>query len=154
VTDISNTDTGDRVDLALADDVDRLRVAILRLARRIRNSSSGSITPSQRFALASIVRHGQLTIGQIADLEHIKPPSASKIVSLLEADGLVERTTDPGDRRCTHIRPTPVGRDLLEQARAAGRSWIAEQLVGLADDDIEALERALPALEHLLQVEE
>jgi DNA-binding MarR family transcriptional regulator len=145
---------GETIDLARTDDVDRLRVAVLRLARRIRTSSSGSVTPSQLFTLATILRHGQLTVGQIAEIEHVKPPSASKIVSSLEHDGLVERIADDTDRRCTHIRPTDGGRDLVEQARVAGRSWIAEQLDGLDATDIEALERALPALERLLQVSE
>lgn len=138
------------VDLAHRDDVDRLRVAVLRLARRIRTRSAGTVTPSQLFALGTIVRHEQLTIGQIAELEHVRPPSASKIVAALEAEGLVTRRTSPVDRRCTHIVATDAGRDHIDQARAAGRSWIAEQLGALAPADVAAIERALPALERLL----
>jgi DNA-binding MarR family transcriptional regulator len=62
-------------------DIDRLRMVLLRLARKIRNSSAGDITPSQRIVLASIIFHERLTISQIAELEHIKPPSNSKIVA-------------------------------------------------------------------------
>lgn len=142
------------VDLARTDDVDRLRVAILRLARRIRTHSSDVITPSQLFTLGTIIRHERLTIGRIAELEHVKPPSASKIVAALEAEGLVERSPSPDDRRCTFIVATPAGRDHLERVRAAGRNWISEQLTGLDDDDVHALERALPALEQLLRVAE
>lgn len=142
------------VDLAHSDDVDRLRVAVLRLARRIRTNAAGTITPSQLFTLATIIRNERLTIGQIAEHEHVKPPSASKIVSALEAEGLVERSVDPTDRRCTHIVATAAGHDHLEAVRAAGRSWITDRLAGLDDADVAALEAALPALERLLQVGE
>jgi DNA-binding MarR family transcriptional regulator len=141
------------VDLTRTDEVDRLRVAVLRLARRIRTRSSDTITPSQLFALGTIIRHERLTIGQIAELEHVKPPSASKIVTALEAEGLVERSVSPDDRRCTHIVATPAGHDHLEQVRTAGRGWISEQLGGLAPADIDAIARALPALERLLLVD-
>jgi DNA-binding MarR family transcriptional regulator len=133
------------------DEVDRLRIALLRLARRIRNSSTGDVTPSQRVVLASIVHFGELTVGQIAELEHVKPPSASKIVAALEQLGYVERRRDPNDRRCTPIAATDAGVAFLEAARAAGRTWLAERLDGLEDADVTALARALPALEHLLE---
>lgn len=141
------------VDLSHRDDVDRLRVAVLRLARRIRTRSAGGITPSQLFALGTIVRHERLTIGQIAELEHVQPPSASKIVAALEAAGLVARSVSPDDRRCTHIVATDAGRDHIEQVRATGRGWIIEQLATLDRADVAALERALPALERLLLVD-
>lgn len=147
------TDRDDGADLSLIDDVERLRVAILRLARRVRTSSSGTITPSQLFVLATVIRHGSLTIGRIAELEQIKPPSASKIVSALETEGLVERSVDADDRRCTHIVATDAGAAHLDNVRAAGRTWIADRLDGLTDADVDALERALPALERLLQVD-
>ena len=142
------------VDLTLTDDVDRLRVVVLRLARRIRNQASGTITPSQLITLGTIVRHGRVTIGQIADLEHVKPPSASKIVAALESEGLVARSPSPDDRRCTFIVATPAGRALMEQVRSAGRSWMSGQLAGLDPADVDALERSLPALERLLQAGE
>lgn len=142
------------VDLTRRDDVDRLRVAVLRLARRIRTRSSGAITPSQLFTLGTIIRHERLTVGQIAELEHVKPPSASKIVAALESEGLVERRPSPDDRRCAFIVATPAGLDHLEQVRAAGRGWISEQLAGLGDDDIASIANALPALERLLEVPE
>jgi DNA-binding MarR family transcriptional regulator len=131
-------------------EVDRLRLVLLRLARRIRTNSSGHITPSQLAVLATIVRNERLTVGQIAEYEHVKPPSASKIVGALEHKGLVERRTDPSDRRCAHIAATPDGIAHLDGVRAAGRTWLASQLEMLDDDQLATLETALPALEQLL----
>ncbi len=132
------------------DDIDRLRSVLLRLARCIRTSSVGEITPSQLAVLGSIARHGPLTVREIASTERMKPPSASKIVAALEQLGLVERTVDPGDRRCTPIATTPAGVDYLKQARAAGRTWLARHLDEIDEQDVAMIHAALPALEHLL----
>ena len=148
---ISPVDTLEHtVDLNTVDDIDRLRLVLLRLTRRIRTRSIGSITPSQMAVLGTIIRHRQLTVGQIAELEHVKPPSVSKIVGALEQVGYVERSVDPDDRRSTPLTATAAGLAYADEARAAGRTWLAEQLDELDVLDVGAIERALPALERLL----
>jgi DNA-binding MarR family transcriptional regulator len=131
-------------------DLDRLRLVLLRLARRIRTSSAGSITPSQLAVVATVVRHGPVTVGQIAELEQVRPPSASRIVAALEEQALVERHADPDDRRRTLIGATVEGEEYLAQVRAAGRGWLASRLDELDDDDVRVLEGALATLERLL----
>ena len=131
-------------------DVERLRILFLRLARGIRSNAAGRITPSQLTVLGTIVRREQLTIGQIAEIEQVKPPSVSKIVAALEREGLVERQTRHDDRRCAHIAATPDGIAHFEAVRAAGRTWLAGRLDLLDDEDTAALEAALPALDRLL----
>jgi len=137
-------------DLRTNEDIDRLRVVLLRLTRRIRTRAIGSITPSQMAVLGTVIRHGRLTVGQIAEIEHVKPPSVSKIVGALEQIGYVERSVDPDDRRSTPLTATVAGLAYADEARAAGRTWLAEQLDELDVVDVGALERALPALERLL----
>lgn len=132
------------------DDVDRLRVALLRLSRRIRANSVGELTQSQVSMFATILKSGPCTIGQLAELEHIKAPSASKILAGLEAIGFVERHDDPGDRRVSVIAATAAGREYFDTVRAAGRGWLADRLVTLDARDIAAIQRALPALERLV----
>ncbi len=139
-----------QIDLSEVDDIDRLRLVLLRLTRRIRTRASGIITPSQLAILGTIIRHERITVGQIAELEHVKPPSVSKIVASLEQTGYVERTADPADRRCTHITATATGLAYADTVRAAGRTWLAEQLDDLDVLDVVAIERAMPALERLL----
>ena len=138
------------VDLGSVDDVDRLRLVILRLTRRIRTHANTGITPSQMAVLATIIRLGRVTVGQIAEIEHVQPPSVSKIVGTLEKIGYVERSVDPDDRRCAPLVATPAGLAYADEVRAAGRTWLAEQLDGLDVIDVAAVERALPALERLL----
>ncbi len=135
------------------DDVERLRLVVLRLSRRIRTNSVDELTPSQQAVFASIAKNGPVTIGRIAELEHVQPPSASKIVASLESRDLVERRSDPDDRRCSVIAITDAGSTYLEEARAAGRSWLAAQLTELDATDVGTLVAALPALEHLVAAE-
>jgi DNA-binding MarR family transcriptional regulator len=83
----------------------------------------------------------------------VQPPSASKIVASLEVRGLIERRSDPDDRRCSLMAITEAGLIYLEEARAAGRSWLAAQLTELGGADVGALTAALPALEQLVAAE-
>lgn len=134
-------------------DIERFRLVVLRLARRIRTNSVDELTPSQQALFSSVVKNGPATIGRIAELEHVQPPSASKIVAALEARGLVERQADPDDRRCSLIAATPAGYAYLDDVRAAGRTWVASHLAALDDDATAALIAALPALELLVAVD-
>jgi DNA-binding MarR family transcriptional regulator len=142
----------DSDDSALStDDVNRLRLTVLRLSRNIRTHSIGDVTPSQVAVLSSLMRHGPSTIGQIAEYEHVQPPSASKIVAALEQRGLVDRAPDPADRRCTTISLTPAAEHYIDEVRAAATSWLAEQVATLDPDEAVHLRSALPALERLLR---
>ena len=94
--------------------------------------------------LATVARHGHLTVGQIAEIEHVKPPSVSKIVAALEQLGYLERTVDPVDRRCYPHPPHPRRIDYLDQVRAAGRTWLASRLDGLDPADVATISTALP----------
>ena len=136
-----------------ADDLDRLRVALLRLSRRIRANSVGELTPSQFSMFVSVVKFGPCTISHLAELEHVKAPSASKIVAALETLGLVERREDPEDRRCSVIVATRGGHDYFDEVRVAGRSWLASRVSMLDADDVGLIDAALPALERLLATE-
>ena len=131
-------------------DLERLRLVLMRLTRRIRATAADGITASQRSTLGTIYVLGPVSIGQIAEREHVQPPSASKIVATLEQLGLVERSADPGDRRCSLISLSPAGRELVDEMRAAGLGFLATRLAELDPRDVATLEGSLPALERLL----
>lgn len=62
----------------------------------------------------------------------------SKIVRRLEADGLVQRTTDPSDGRATLIRLTEAGETAAQGVYALGDRMIAEVLDGWSETDVRA----------------
>lgn len=139
--------------LPSVDAVNRLRLALLRTARNIRTHSIGDVTQSQVAVLATLSRHGDSTIGQIAEYEHVQPPSASRIVSSLERQGLVVRRVDGLDRRRVLIALSADGERYLADVRRAGTSWLASRLDELDEDELGRLDGALPVLERLLAVE-
>jgi len=130
--------------------VTRTRLAVLRLARRLRQQASPGITPSQQSALAAIEQKGPLTLGELAGFENVQPPSITRIVGNLEAAGLVERTTDVADRRVSLVQITEDGRRELGRIRSQRDAWLAERLARLDAADLERLGQALPVLDKIL----
>src|SRR5436190_24014484 len=76
-----------------------LRLAVMRLARRLRQRADAGITPSMLSALSSIERRGPMTLGDLAVAERITPATLSVIVGRLQQSGLVIREPDPTDGR-------------------------------------------------------
>jgi DNA-binding MarR family transcriptional regulator len=132
--------------LALAD---RLRLSATRLARRLRQESDTDLTPSQLAALASVERHGPLTLGALAEVERVAPPSVTKVVNKLEAARLVQRTADDADRRVAWVAITPVGAKALARIRTRRSMWLATRLSALDARDRARLAAALDVLEEL-----
>jgi DNA-binding MarR family transcriptional regulator len=138
------TNDRDLVELA-----DRLRTAVTRLSRVLRQQSATGLTPSMLSALATIDRHGPLTLGALGEHERIAPPSITKVVSKLTDEHLVTREQDPRDRRCTRVELTDEGRTLLRDTRARRRAWLTERLRELDEEEVATLTRAATTLEEL-----
>lgn len=128
----------------------RLRLAVTRLARRLRTQLPGELSPSQLAALSSVERLGPLTLGELSNIERVRPPTMTKIVACLEEQGLVSRTVDQKDRRVARVRATRAGLRFLEQSRQQKDAYLAERLRTLSPADRAALEGAADVLEHLL----
>ncbi len=128
----------------------RLRLSVTRLARRLRQQADTGFTLSQLSTLASVHNHGPLTLGALAEHERIAPPSITKTVAKLEAEGLVERIPDPTDGRVTRVATTAAGRRLIEESRRRKTTWLTGRIRELDPDDQARLADALDALDHLL----
>lgn len=126
-----------------------LRLAVLRLSRRLRQESAGEITPSQMSALNVLARHGELTLGELAAIERIAPPSMTRIAARLESSGLLERRTDTSDRRVVRVAMSEAGSRLLAESRARGDAFVTSRLGSLSEEEQAVLARAVPLLERL-----
>jgi DNA-binding MarR family transcriptional regulator len=141
-------------DERVAEAAARLRLAITRTARRLRQEAGGDLSPSQAAALATIDRHGPLTPSEVAAHERIQRPTATRIVARLEQDGLIERTADPADRRSSLVSASPAGHDLLRRLRGRKTAYLARRLRQLdTEEDLATLERAAELLERMLESE-
>jgi DNA-binding MarR family transcriptional regulator len=129
----------------------RLRLAVTRLARRLRTQLPGELSPSQLATLATVERLGPITLGELSAAERVKPPTMTKIVGCLEEQGLVSRTVDPSDRRVARVEATRSGLAFLDDSRQQKDAYLAQRLRGLSDDDRIVLEQAAEVLERILE---
>lgn len=133
---------------------DRLRVSIGRLARRLRQQSLAGLTPSQASVLATLDRHGPISMGRLAKHEAISKPSATGIVKRLIARGLVVKTRDPHDGRSAIVEITARGSEVLDERRREKTAYLAERIASLELEDREVLERAAQLLEDMVEEDE
>ncbi len=131
----------------------RLRLVITRTARRLRQQAASDLGPSQTAALATVERHGPLTPSELARIERIQRPTATRIVARLEEAELVERIADPSDGRSFTVSTTPAGAALMNKLRTRKNAYLARRLRGTDDGDLATLERAAEILEDLLEGE-
>lgn len=132
----------------------RLRLAVTRLARRLRQRADAGITPSQLVALASIEGAGRITVGELCQVEGVQPPTMTKTVAALVEAGFVAREPDPADRRVVWLRITPAGARLLERSRSRKDQYLVRRLRGLTSEELATLERAADILDRLVAEDE
>lgn len=120
----------------------RFRRAISENANRL----SPGMLPAAYKVFTTIVRRGQATGTALADALMMDRGQLSRIIRELEALALIERTTDPNDKRVTLLTPTADGVQRLEAARAPQQGLLAQALEGWDVDDIESLARLLRAV--------
>ena len=131
---------------------DRLHSASIHLLRRVRRQDDESgVTAPHLSALSVLVFGGMRTLGELAAAEQVTPPSMTRIVRNLQADGLVERETDSADRRVARVRATEKGRRILQEARTRRIADLAERLASLGDEELRTLERAAEIIETVLR---
>jgi DNA-binding MarR family transcriptional regulator len=131
----------------------RLRLVAMRLARRLRQEASGDVTPAQLSALATLVRDGRHTVGDLAAAERVQPPTITRVIDSLVAADLVTRTVDAGDRRVTLVDATNAGRELVDRVRRRRDAYLAQRLRTLTVDELHTLDAATAIIERVLAEE-
>lgn len=127
-----------------------LRISVMRLSRRLRaERTETGLTLTQLSTLAALERHGASTPGMLADHEKVQPPSMTRILAGLEAQGLVARSPHPTDRRQVVVAATPAALRLLRADRRQREEWLSRQLAALSADEREVLRAVAPLLERL-----
>jgi len=129
----------------------RLRIAVNRLQRRLRQESLGGLSPAQASALGSVSRHGSPTLGELAAIEQVQPPTMTRIVASLAEAGMVTRVADANDRRSARARITPAGERALERMRTRKNAFLVRRLGELGPDEQRHAAELVALLEHLLE---
>jgi DNA-binding MarR family transcriptional regulator len=131
----------------------RLRLAITRAARRLRQEASGDLTPTSAAALATVERHGPLTPSEVAEIERVKRPTATRSLRWLAEMGLVDRTPDPADGRSALVTITAEGRERLRRLRGRKNAYLARRMREMTEEEVRTLEGAAEILERMLEGE-
>jgi DNA-binding MarR family transcriptional regulator len=103
--------------------------------------------------LATLDRTGPRRITDLAASEGVTQPAMTVLVRVMEESGLVERRGDPSDKRVTLACLTGAGASYVRARRQAGVQAYAGLIDKLTDDEVEALVAALPALQHLAELD-
>jgi len=128
----------------------RLHAAALHFLRRVRTVDRDlPIGPAQLSALSVLVFGGPRTLGALAAIEHVRPPTMTRIVAGLEAAGLAVRGPVPGDRRAARIKPTARGTRLMARGRDQRVAAVLALLTGLTADERGTLRAAAELLGRL-----
>jgi DNA-binding MarR family transcriptional regulator len=133
----------------LTDTAARLRLAVGRLSRRMRQQSTLGHSLTQIGILVTLDREGPTTLGDLAQVERVAPPTITKAVANLVAEGLVEKVPDPTDGRVHRAQLTPAGRRDLEAMRRQREAWLTTRLATLSPAEVDQLVALLPLLEDL-----
>jgi DNA-binding MarR family transcriptional regulator len=128
-----------------------LRVAVLRLGRRLRYQTlgDGDLSATELAVLGRIGRCGPMAPSALARAEHVKPPSMTKVIESLEERHLVRRDPHPTDRRQCLISRTDEGEAFVLETRRRRNAWLAQQMSELSPDERATLLAAGPVLDHL-----
>ena len=101
--------------------------------------------------LGALERNGPSNQGTLAAAFELAPRTVTELVDLLERDGLVERKTDPNDRRARQVHLTAAGRVAHDRALAT-RARLLEQVIGpLGEGRLRELSAALSQIDREVQ---
>ena len=128
-----------------------LRPSVLRLARRLRQMRDESLdlNSNQLSAMSVLLNNGDLTMGELAAQEKVRPPSMTRIVNGLELRGLVARTPRVTDGRQSVVSLTDAGRQILLANRRRRDEWLAVRIAELTPSDREVLQHAVDVLDRM-----
>jgi len=121
--------------------------------RRVRAGVPGAPLPGAQAELLRVVAdHPGIGVAAAARELHLANNSVSTLVNQLADAGLLRREADPADRRAARLEITAAAADRMAAWRRARTGLVAGALTELSEEDVAAIEQALPSLEKLVAV--
>jgi DNA-binding MarR family transcriptional regulator len=132
--------------------VAELTQAIGLLVRRIRAAAaSHELSLSESAVMGRLERQGPATTAELARAESVKPQSMGATIAALEERGLVERKPHPTDGRQMNVALTAKGAAVRKSVREAKRTWLAQAIIQLDEEEREILFRAGDIIKRLVE---
>ncbi len=116
-------------------------------------SQDSELTLNQLRVLFRLHYRESVVMGEVADLLGVAQPTATGVIDRLVEKGLVERESDPADRRRVVVRLSAAGRERIQAIRCAGAKAAQAVFSRLDSLQREALLQALEPVYQLLMEE-
>ena len=134
----------------IADDLmDSILIFSRRVAKESAHPGGRKFDPS-RFVLRKVQETGPISMSEIGRHMEISKPYMTALVDKLISEGLVERITDPDDRRVVKIRITAAGRNVIREFTKAAREAVITRLSSLSSEDISSLHESTKKMRSIL----
>lgn len=128
----------------------RLRLAVVRLNRRLRAQRTNSVVSlTQLAALSTLYKAGPLTPGELAAREGVQPPSMTRVIAALEEFGYATRRPHPTDGRQAIVALTDEGRAFHDAQVSAREAWLDKRLAELTDEERDLLAQAAEIIDRM-----
>jgi DNA-binding MarR family transcriptional regulator len=129
---------------------DDLRIAIMRLGRRMRlERADGTVTDGQLSVLFALRKEGPQSLGSLSEHEGVTPPSMNRTVNALVEAGYVTRETATDDARKVDIAITDAGVAIVTETKRRRVAWFSQRIARLSARERAALETAADILREL-----
>ncbi len=121
---------------------------VARLMRRAFDERAREIgvTRPQWQVLSVLLRHEGIKQGGLAEILEVEPITAGRMIDRMQDAKLVERKTDPADRRAWRLFLTPRGREIIDRLQPLAMETTEEALKGISEQDQADLLRTLDTM--------
>jgi DNA-binding MarR family transcriptional regulator len=128
----------------------RLRLAVVRLNRRLRAQRTGeNVSLTQISALSTLHKCGPLTPGQLAAKEGVQPPSMTRVIAAMEEFGYVDRRPHPTDGRQAIVELSEEGLGFVLETISVREAWLDRKLADLTVEEREVLSKAAEIIDRM-----
>ncbi|MFJ8262792.1 MarR family winged helix-turn-helix transcriptional regulator [Rummeliibacillus sp. NPDC094406] len=114
------------------------------------NIKSDSLTTVQYKILEYLKVSQPVTLSEISDCQHISMPNTSREIKKLKEKNLIEKISNPEDRRKQSICLSREGEIMMNEAFATIESRFLNRIQNTTEKDIEEIEQALNILQNKL----
>lgn len=125
------------------DVADRLHSAAIRLLRAVRAADDETGLSAPKLSVLSVLTFGgPQSLKGLARAEQVTAATMSKLVSDLEAEGLLAKRADPTDGRGLRIEATAKGKAILQEGRKRRLELLQKRVAKLSAADRVKLDAA------------
>ena len=130
--------------------VEMLRFFPLLHRKFIKQVKKGKLRGNEFMILAEVAHHDGLPMRSYGERLTISKPNLTKVVDVLEMQGLLRRQSDEHDRRIINLHITNQGRKMMKEHFEYSKRMLVADMASVSDDDVVALKDHFMAINEIL----